>query len=277
MKFKAVAGLMSVLGAIGMYTSYKLSMTWLAVRLIDVWSEDVPEHLNGLRILHISDLHGNHKDKLNLDIWKTISELEFDIVAITGDVIIRRFGEIEPHLKHIELLARRVPVFFVDGNHDEPCYRELKARLEDIGVLVFENEKKTVDVDGFGELSVIGLRDYYYLKKRKFVGVDRLVKQNQGFNLLLSHQPQIIDRIGHMRIGLILSGHTHGGQVRLPFLPTLYAPAQGLFPKYSDGLMRIGRNILYISKGIGTTYFPIRLFNRPEIAILTLKREQGDK
>ena len=102
--------------------------------------------------------------------------------------------------------------------------------------------------------------------------MDDLAK-NKGFHIILSHQPQIFDWFKKGKIpfsALILAGHTHGGQVRLPFAPTLFAPGQGIFPGYGDGWFQRedGTIKMFISRGIGATYFPIRMFNPPEIVII---------
>ena len=123
-------------------------------------------------------------------------------------------------------------------------------------------------------MEILGVRDYYHQRRERFKSFKRLMENEVrcGFRLLLSHQPQIIEGLSYFKDILVLSGHTHGGQIRLPLCSTLIAPGQGIFPKYGDGFYKVKSCYLYISKGIGASRIPIRFFNRPEIAVLTLKR-----
>ncbi len=224
-----------------------------------------------INILHISDLHfGSHIGKL-VDVWGTVKGLTFDLVAITGDIVLHSVKELLPHILEIKKLAEKVPVFFVQGNHDYMDYLEIKKTLEGAGVTVLENERKTVCVLG-NEIDVYGTLDYYYLKDNGFDDVYSLLEhlKKERLSLVLTHQPQIIDLILKFKPDLVLSGHTHGGQVRLPFFPTLYAPGQGALPKYGDWLYKLGKTNLYISRGVATTVFPFRFFNPPEISVLTV-------
>ncbi|MDR1913195.1 MAG: metallophosphoesterase [Clostridiales bacterium] len=244
---------------------------WIKIKHERVIIDWLPLHLNGLKILHISDLHGNNEEKMNLDVWSAIERMEFDIAAITGDMVVGEYEQVLPHIPHIKRLARRVPVFYVEGNHEQMFYEEMAELLESVGVTTLENEKQVFRVQSFGDVPLIGFRDYTTLISNRFAGISELLRSNSGkFHIILSHQPQIFKRMRNLELGLVLSGHTHGGQVRFPPLPTLYAPGQGVLPKYGDGWYTEGKNMLYISRGIGTTVFPIRMFNRPELAVIEL-------
>jgi predicted MPP superfamily phosphohydrolase len=232
----------------------------------------LPKRLDGLKILHVSDLHGNSGEKMNLDIWPQVESQSFDMAAITGDVIISRPSELNPHLPSIAKLASRCPTLYVQGNHEGRFFMEMRRMLGNAGVTVLGTERISVRIAPFGPVSVIGLRDLDTFKETGFGSADRLLKANDGkFSVVLCHQPQILDRMSSLSLGLILSGHTHGGQIRLPGLPTLYAPNQGFFPKLGAGWVERGKNKLYISCGIGTTHFPIRIFNMAEVAVIELK------
>ena len=253
--------------------SYIASKRWLAVRRERVEFDWLPERLNGLKILHISDIHGNNPDKMNLDIWPAIEELDFDMAVITGDMIVSDLNQIKPHLPAIHRLSRRVPVFYVEGNHEMMLFDEMAGLLEQAGVTVLANECQTWKIGKYGPVPIIGLRDYCVLLMNRLKDSSRLLTERDGaFNLVLSHEPQIFRHMKRLKLGLVLSGHTHGGQVRIPALPTLYAPGQGIFPKYGDGWYSEGFNKMYVSRGIGVTLFPIRLFNRPEVAVIECAR-----
>jgi len=248
---------------------------------------DLPHHLRGLRILHITDLHGRSSNKINIDIWKKISNLRFDMAVITGDMVVNDIMQLTPHLNGLYQMARRVPVFYVDGNHEVYFYEEMVKLLRHLGVTVLNNRQGNFavgPVSGRADsvVSVAGFRDYNFLAAHKFRGVwdfiDNIGKSGR-FHIILTHQPQIFDWFcaerSNIRSALVLAGHTHGGQVRLPFFPTLFAPGQGVFPKYGDGWYdnNDGRLKMYISRGIGATVFSVRLFNPPEVALIELLRK----
>ncbi|MDR2648928.1 MAG: metallophosphoesterase [Clostridiales bacterium] len=248
--------------------SYIASKRWLAIRRERVAFNWLPERLNGLKILHISDLHGNSPEKMNLDIWPAIDSLDFDLTVITGDLVVGEMEQIAPHLPSISRLARRSPVFFVEGNHEMMFFEEIAALLRDAGVTVLANERQTWKIGKYGPVSIIGLRDYSVLQLNRMRDLKLLNACDGNFHLILSHEPQIFKHLKRLKLGLALSGHTHGGQVRMPACPTLYAPGQGILPKYGDGWYSEGYNKLYVSRGVGVTLFPVRLFNRPEIAVI---------
>lgn len=96
-----------------------------------------------------------------------------------------------------------------------------------------------------------------------------LMDENQ-YTILLSHRPELFNVYAAHSIDLILSGHAHGGQVRLPFVGGLVAPNQGLFPKYDEGIYEIGPSKMVVSRGLGNSIFPVRINNRPELVVITL-------
>lgn len=260
---------------------YALSLP-ICVRYEKAVFRTLPPHLRGLKILHIADFHGRYPNKMHLDIWPVINSLDFDMAVFTGDVILDDVSQLCPHMKGLSALAKRVPVFYVDGNHEDKCYNEVAKLFRGIGAAVLFNHRGDFAV-GHAEtgcspvVSIAGFRDYYYLQKSNFKGVKPLLKDLEnrgGFHIILTHQPQLFDLICRAKnySALMLAGHTHGGQVRLPFFPTLVAPGQGILPKYGDGWYEgaNGRIKLFISRGIGATHFPLRLFNPPEVAVVEL-------
>ncbi len=259
---------------IACYLSVSGSLKLLKITKTDVYFENLPKELDGLKILHISDLHGNSSDKMNLDIWERVFSQEFDIAVITGDVVITEIEQIEPHMENIKKLAKKVPTYYVNGNHELKFTRKMLEKMKSAGLHTLDNSAEFLNINNIS-VPVIGFRDHYYLKRDGFDYLYALFKKyDKRFKIVLSHQPQVFDNFDEYSDLIMFSGHTHGGQLRFPFFPTLYAPGQGFFPKYGNGLYERGEAKLYISKGIGTTDFPIRFFNRPEIAIITLKQKQ---
>ena len=249
--------------------SHIASKRWLAVRHERVSFSWLPERMHGLKILHLSDIHGNNPQKISLDIWPVIETLEFDMAVITGDLVVGELEQINPHMPSIRRLSKRAPVFYVEGNHEMMFFEEAADLLKDAGVVVLANERQIWNIGKFGPVPIIGLRDYAVLLLNRLRDTKKLLNSCDGrFHLVLSHEPQIFRHMKWLKLGLALTGHTHGGQVRIPALPTLYAPGQGILPKYGDGWYSEGYNKMYVSKGIGVTVFPVRLFNRPEIAVI---------
>ncbi|MCL1997084.1 MAG: metallophosphoesterase [Defluviitaleaceae bacterium] len=253
------------------------SLRWLKINYHAVYFENLPKHMVGFRVLQISDLHNRSSKKKTFDIWQKIrkmkenpqKKLPFDIAVITGDVVLRRAGQIIPHREDFVWLASHVPTFYVEGNHDSPHYGKISLFLEECGIKCLYNEKVTIEHNG-GLVDVIGTKDFVQLRKEKYAGLCELFADKTHFSVVLTHQPQVWDKFKDSQPDFTLSGHTHGGQVRLPFLPTLYAPRQGIFPKYGRGFYYHGNSKLYVSVGVGATDFPLRFWNRPAIEIFEL-------
>lgn len=251
------------------------SLKWLKLKQVCVYFVNLPKELSGLRILHISDLHGNSRFLMNVDIWKKIEPLHFDMAVISGDLTVRKYSQLRPHLDGLEKLAERVPVFFADGNHDGAYYDTLTKKLSKYGAKTPEDGTARL----YGEkLAVVCYRDLEYLENNG--GLDgenpraNYDKKNDAFLIAVYHQPQYLDHLA-VKPDMSFCGHTHGGQIRLPFCRTLYAPGQGFMPKYGDGLYDFDGKKMYISRGVGTTVFPVRFFNRPEITVIELRKGTG--
>ncbi len=262
----------AALGLVLSTASYIGSMHWLKIKYEQLVTNK--DNVSGLKILHISDLHSRSRKKINIDIWKSIENLEFDLVAITGDILLDSVCELDPIKEHLARLVKRAPVFFVEGNHEYFIYDQVKVELEKLGIKCLYNECVKFEDKGY-KFDIVGLLDFYRLEDDDMVGLEEVfdqVKSPKDFMLVLSHQPQIVKFIEKKTPDLILSGHTHGGQVRFPFLPALFAPGQGLLPKLDHGWYDFSQTKLFISKGIGATHFPIRFYNRPEIAIIEIKK-----
>jgi len=258
---------------------YAGSTRWIRVNSQIIEFEDLPKHLDGLRVLHFSDLHSNHPARMNIDIWPIIRSLDFDVAFITGDIVRVRdrtsrimVDELNPHRNDLAQLAEGVPTFFVEGNHESHSFAQISQFMNDVGIKMLYNQRYTLNING-GELDIIGTKDFYTMRRLGWDGFYELFSAgSSNFQIVLTHQPQMFDRIKNSGIDLVFAGHTHGGQIRLPFLPTIFAPNQGFFPAYGNGLYRYNDAQMFVSRGIGTTYFPIRFFNRPEIGLFELRR-----
>ena len=260
------------------FAIYWGSMRWLKIYNHTLYFDGLPAHLEGLRILQISDLHANCQDSVHFDIWRHVENLDFDVAVITGDIMLglpwNHTGpllELEPHREHLAAMARRAPTFFVEGNHESNHYRQISQFMEEVGITFLRNDVEMLHING-GVMEIIGTADYSTLRRTGFAGFNALfATPSDNFQLVLTHQPQLFDRFKDSGINLALAGHTHGGQLRLPFLATIYAPNQGFWPRYGAGFYYYGDAVLYVSRGVATTYFPVRFWNRPEIAVFELR------
>ncbi len=240
---------------------------WCSNNLITVTrygikSEKAPER--GVKIVHLSDLHGKSFGKGNIRLLKKVAAEKPDFIAITGDIIHKyRDRDIAVALGTVKELVKIAPVYYVSGNHEmrSTRYRELKEGINEAGATVLDNA--CADVCG---IAVAGVN----CAKIKSGGYFSLCEGGQ-FKLLLAHLPQYIDRYALAGYDLALSGHAHGGQWRLPFTRIgIYSPGQGLFPKYTSGVHSCGNMRQVISRGLGNSQCPLRLFNRPEIVTVQI-------
>ena len=174
------------------------------------------------------------------------------------------------------------PCYYVTGNHEARVseYDALKTGLIKLSVTVLENEKTEVERDG-EKITLIGVKDPSFSSDYLFHDEEAimesqlkaLVDKDDGFTLLLSHRPELFDVYVTCNADLVLSGHAHGGQFRLPFIGGLAAPNQGLFPKYDAGLFSEGKTKMLVSRGIGNSIFPFRVNNRLEIVLIELQTD----
>ena len=245
-----------------------------------VQSPDLPEAFSGFRIAHISDLHNQELGKNNQKLLKLLQTSSPDIIAITGDLIDSRRTDVETALKFVEEAAKIAPCYYVTGNHESRTsdYDSLKDGLLALGVTVLENQSISVTHNG-ASITLLGAHDPTFHPDYIQIGTAAVMEQTlnsfdlpkDGFTVLLSHRPELLDIYASQSISLTLSGHAHGGQFRLPFIGGLFAPHQGFFPKYTSGHHIQGTSSLIISRGLGNSSFPLRFNNRPELVLIELK------
>ena len=254
--------------------------TALELNTYTVLAEDLPEAFDGYRIAHISDLHNTQIGDNNEKLLETIRKAEPDIIAITGDLIDSRNTNIEIALHFAEEAMKIAPCYYVTGNHEAriPEYDDLKSGLTGLGIVVLEDER--LEIQRLGEkIAVIGVNDPSFETNYLFgdaAAVLRLklqeYKNEDTYTVLLSHRPELLETYAQCGVDLVLSGHAHGGQVRIPFVGGLVAPNQGLFPKYDAGMFIKENTTMIVSRGIGNSIIPIRVNNRPEVILIELSK-----
>ncbi|MDE7364870.1 MAG: metallophosphoesterase [Ruminococcus sp.] len=232
-------------------------------------SPKISTELDGFRIVQISDLHNK---KFGNRLIKKISALNPDIIAITGDIVDSNHTNIETALEFAEKSAEIAPTYYVTGNHEywlDTAEREkLFSGLKSAGVQILDNETITVKKNNCA-FSLTGIDD-----KMLSDSFSRFLPTNENtLNILLAHEPQYIhDYSTYGSVDLVLTGHAHGGQFRLPFIEGLVAPDQGFFPKYTSGLHESADTSMIISRGLGNSVIPLRLFNFPDIVCVDLEK-----
>ena len=258
--------------------------TALELNTYTISSDILPEAFDGYRIAHISDLHNAEMGKDNEKLLDMLRETEPDIIAITGDIIDSRNTNIDIALQFTKAAMEIAPCYYVTGNHEARIskYDELKAGMEAAGVVVLEDEKTKISLEG-GEITLIGVNDPSYQTDYLFGDAEAVMQSKlqeisdaeNEFTILLSHRPELFEVYADNKMDLVLSGHAHGGQFRLPFVGGLVAPNQGLFPKYDAGLYTEENTNMIVSRGIGNSILPFRFNNRPDVILIELESEKS--
>lgn len=242
----------------------------------------IPEEFDGLRIVHLSDLHGHEYGEDSTRLLTMVAEQEPELIVITGDLL-----DQESQMAMVGPLARGLaeiaPTFYVTGNHEwalgSAAVKELKALLEQCGVKVLSNGYEVLKRDG-ASVVVAGVDDpngYADQKTPEELYAEIGQAQSGCFTLLLAHRNDRFDRYAAAGYDLVLSGHAHGGIVRLPFTDGLIGTQRNLLPTWTAGVYTLGGSTLFVSRGLGNNTVPFRgfrLFNRPEIAVLELRCAQ---
>ncbi|MBQ8144888.1 MAG: metallophosphoesterase [Butyricicoccus sp.] len=261
-------------------------------------SADLPAVFEGYEIAQLSDIHSVRSAKQADRIVAQVEEISPDLIALTGDLVdsgyySRTFGT-EGEKQTLGLLARLTaiaPVYYIYGNHemvllDDPVHNPFRTQVEALGVTLLNNESETIRRGG-ESISIAGIQDPSTLYKDETYAaldgsavktramLDNVVNglRTEDFVLLLAHRPEFFDLYVQSEADVILSGHAHGGQMRLPLVGGLYAPGQGIFPQYDAGLYEQDTTSMIVSRGIGNSMFPLRVFNPPEIVAVTLQTE----
>ena len=183
----------------------------------------------------------------------------------------------------INEITKIAPCYYVSGNHEariKDTYESLKEQMIEGGVIVLENESITLEAQG-AKINLIGLSDpKFVLPKGKDNELKSEIKERLSelakpelYNLVLCHRPEAFKEYVSQGADLIFTGHAHGGQIILPLFGGIIAPNQGLFPKYYKGIYNEENTTMAVSRGIGNSLFPFRMFNRPEVLMVELKGE----
>ena len=256
------------------------SNTALELNSYTIMADKLPEGFAGYRIVHLSDLHNTKIGSNNEKLLGMIRKAKPDMIAITGDLIDSRNTDVLVALQFAEEAMKIAPCYYVTGNHEARVSEcdDLKKGLTDLGVVVLEDERLGIHRSG-EQIALLGVNDPSFETNYLFgdaAAVLRLklqeLKDEDTYTVLLSHRPELLETYAECGIDLVLSGHAHGGQVRIPFVGGLVAPNQGLFPEYDAGMFTKENTTMIVSRGIGNSIIPIRVNNRPEVILIELSK-----
>lgn len=254
--------------------------TALELNTYAVTSSRLPQSFDGYRIAHISDLHNAEMGEGNEKLLVMLREADPDMIAITGDLIDSRNTNVEIALQFAQEAMKIAPCYYVSGNHEARVneYEELKNGLISAGVIILEDAQTEISIEG-QTITLIGVNDPSFQTDYLFSDSETVMNSKltelhtdgEAFTILLSHRPELFDAYAEHDVNLVLSGHAHGGQFRLPFIGGVVAPNQGLFPEYDAGIYTDGNTNMLVSRGVGNSILPFRINNLPEVILIELQ------
>ncbi|MCL2341975.1 MAG: metallophosphoesterase, partial [Firmicutes bacterium] len=237
-------------------------LTWetnsIVITRIQYTNGKIPSEFYGYKILQISDLHNKTFGKNQIKLLEKIKECNPDIIVITGDLIDRKPEDINNSIELIKNIPETLPIYYVSGNHESYTlhYGKIKEKLVMANVTVLDNESILLSKNG-QVINLIGLIDPNFYGKdngpaKLNTELERL-SNDDFFQILLCHRPELIDMYSNNNIDLVFTGHAHGGQIQLPYIGAIIAPDQGLFPKYTKGEYLKKNTTMIVNRGLGTT------------------------
>ena len=261
----------------------------LTAEKIVIYDSGIPSAFNGFRIVQVSDLHNAEFGRGNNELLEVIEDCRPDIIVATGDIIDSGRTDTLTAALFVEKALKTTPVYYVTGNHEARLleqggtgkdeYFKLESIMVNAGANVLHGESVSIE-RGESEIQIIGIDDPEYLRLNKYAGENRITLSNKDefikediFTVLLSHRPELFEEYAKSGVNLVIAGHAHGGQFRLPFVGGLFAPNQGFFPRYDSGLYEKNNTKMVVSRGLGNSAVPIRFNNRPEIVVIELNNK----
>ena len=253
-------------------------------------AEHLDAEFDGYRIVQISDLHNAKFGKDNQKLVDRIRECEPDMIVLTGDLVDSNHTNVDRAVQFVDEIVKICPVYYVTGNHEywleASEYDELMSGLTGAGAVILDDQ--VVEISrGDAKFRLVGLDDRSLsdgtleaLFSDESIGHDQAGQKEETadnensekkeFTVVLAHEPQYLARYASAGVDLVLSGHAHGGQFRLPFVGGIVAPDQGFLPEYTAGEYYMNGTEMIVSRGLGNSVIPVRLFNYPEIVCVEL-------
>ena len=253
-------------------TNHHITTTYVPIS-----SSKIPRDFSGFKIAIIADLH-NHPwgDKLIALLEKESPE----IIAITGDLVDSAHTDFEEAMQFVADAKKIAPVYYVTGNHEARIkeLRQWEERLKDAGVHKMDDAKEWIR-KGNAKINLAGVEDPDFTEPENWGGIQESMVETKlasllepgYYNVVLCHRPELFNGYVRAQADLVLTGHAHGRQIRLPFIGGLFAPHQGFFPKYTEGIHHQGETDMVINRGLGNSVLPVRINNTPELVVVTLE------
>lgn len=257
-----------------------------AVTHYEITSSKLQSWKTEKKFLVLSDLHNASYGRENAKLLKAISKEHPDLILIAGDMVVGKPNrDVKVAQKLIEQLTAICPVYYANGNHEYrmkiypeeygSVFADYKAALEKKGVIFLENASEKLVLDGV-EITLSGLEidEKYYSKKERYSYPLEEMKEQIGlgdetnYQILLAHNPIYMNTYLKWKADLILSGHLHGGVVRIPGIGGVITPQFGLFPYYSGEHRKVKKTDVVVSRGLGTHTIKIRFLNTAELIVL---------
>jgi uncharacterized protein len=256
--------------------------TTVGVTHYEIVSDKMPDSYDKYKIVQISDLHDAEFGENHSDVVNRVKMITPQAIFITGDFIDSNRYNLEQSLILIEELQFVAPIYYVTGNHEIATQDMVRIQeaLENLGVRVLSDEADVITMFPDSAIAIGGIEDPLASELEDDEAVKTSIEKafenvpEDMFKILLSHRPEQFDIYAEEGIDVTFSGHAHGGQFRIPGIGGLVSPGQGWFPKYSSGVHEKNGSHLVVSRGLGNSIIPVRLFNQPEIVVVTLSKAE---
>lgn len=251
----------------------------VGVTRYSVENERLPAVFDHYKIAVVSDLHNAELGEDNKRLVSAIEKEKPDMIAITGDLVDSGRTDIGVAENLIRQLAMTAPCYYVTGNHEAwigEQYQKLEKILLNEGVVILHDQSVSMTKND-ETIQIVGLDDPDFTDRDSSIQESMLERKLEEmeltgeFCILLSHRPEVFNAYVAENIDLVLCGHAHGGQFRIPGVGGLVAPNQGLLPKYDAGEYSENNTTMIVSRGIGNSVIPVRINNRPEIVVVELR------
>ena len=254
--------------------------TALQTTVIEIVDEEIPAGLQGFTLVQISDLHNTEFGQRQEKLLAEMTAAQPDIIVVTGDLLDSYAPDPDIALDFIRQAVAIAPVYYVAGNHEARLpeqYGALSQQMEAVGAVVLAEKRIALQQNG-DIIYLLGVNDPSFTKTDAeqtvmATALAELTAGIDGYTILLSHRPELFSVYCEAGIDLTLSGHAHGGQIRLPGVGGLFAPNQGWLPQYTAGLYQRDGSKMVVSRGLGNSIFPLRVNNRPEMVVITLNNQ----
>ena len=272
-KVKLISGIVAGMGLYVLAQQKLLKRT--KYKIIDL---NIPENFNNFKIAQISDFH-NTKGILAKEVIEVLKHEKPDIIVITGDIV--AYNGYDASKKFINQIVDIANVYYVSGNHEAKSskYHRFLNYITKKKVILLDDMFSQIKIKDQA-IDIMGIEDpqmsFKYLSDGYSAIIDKKIKtlseyRSNNYSILLIHRPTWFDIYKKYNINLVLTGHAHGGQWRVPFVGGVYSSDEGMWPKYTNGIVSENDTKMIINRGVGTQTMIPRLNNRPEIVIVELR------